>query len=307
MRHPDTPEPGTDETRRSNSGEKPTWGRGFGDVADGKPHRPDHDPAQQTWAISSSAARLFQRIRPRWLQTWKRPLKKPASRTSITTTTLDEELFRRVPRPWHATTPCAYFRDPRHVAGIGATREMQFIIARAKLLAGGLGNRSSDIGCGLGAGSRCNLAENRWGLGRRLDAEFGATGASRRAESVATRAWADRVEFRLQDYRGSIMAQYGPAIVSVGMFEHVGRRNFPQVFRSTENSSCDPQGPWRCCTRSARPGRRTRRTRWFSPPHLFRAGTFPSLLQYVGPPSRSQGSRTGDLEILRPALCAGDA
>lgn len=66
-------------------------------------------------------------------------------------------------------------------------------------------------------GVRCvgvTLSQNRFELAR---------------ERVHAAGVADRVEIRLQDYR-EVSGQYD-RITSVGMFEHVGRKNLPGYFR----------------------------------------------------------------------------
>jgi cyclopropane-fatty-acyl-phospholipid synthase len=117
---------------------------------------------------------------------------------------------------------CAYFRSP------DATLEEAQIakkthIARKLLIKPGM--RVLDIGCGWG-GLALTLARD-WGarvIGVTLSEEQLAV-ARRRA---AAEGLADRVEFRLQDYRE--VPETFDRIVSVGMFEHVGLPNFGTYF-----------------------------------------------------------------------------
>jgi cyclopropane-fatty-acyl-phospholipid synthase len=72
-------------------------------------------------------------------------------------------------------------------------------------------------------------------------------------ERVKAAGLADRIEIRLQDYR-DVTGQFD-RITSVGMFEHVGRKNLPAYFRRVQEllaedgvvmnhgiTSTDPQG-----------------------------------------------------------------
>ena len=96
-------------------------------------------------------------------------------------------------------------------------------IARKLLLAPG--QRVLDIGCGWGS-LALHLAES---------ADVCVTGLTLSAQQLSVardsaqrRGLAARVEFHAQDYRKHY-GQYD-RIVSVGMFEHVGRRNFGRYF-----------------------------------------------------------------------------
>ncbi len=134
---------------------------------------------------------------------------------------LDEELFRAfLDRGMHYS--CAYFRDP-DVSLESAQLAKCNHIAHKLLLSPG--QQVLDIGCGWGS-LALHLAETVGDsvVGLTLSAE-----QLRVARSEAVRrGLTDRVEFRLQDYREH-RGQYD-RIVSVGMFEHVGRRNFRRYF-----------------------------------------------------------------------------
>ena len=118
---------------------------------------------------------------------------------------------------------CAYFRNPDDSLDTAQANKKRHIAAKLCLDRPGL--RVLDIGSGWG------------GLGLYLAEEFGAdvTGVTLSTEqhSLSTQRAsrspaADRVRFRLCDYRDLD----GPfdRIVSVGMFEHVGKRNYPEFF-----------------------------------------------------------------------------
>jgi len=88
------------------------------------------------------------------------------------------------------------------------------------------GMRVLDIGCGWG-GMALTLARDHGArvLGVTLSREQHAV-ATRRAEEAGL---ADRVEFRLTDYRN--LDERFDRVVSVGMFEHVGAPHYREYFR----------------------------------------------------------------------------
>lgn len=119
---------------------------------------------------------------------------------------------------------CAYFRTGMETLEQSQIDKQNHIAAKLCLTEPGL--RVLDIGCGWGE------------LAITLARDFGAqvTGitlsqeqfreAQRRAEAAGV---ADRVEFRLQDYRH--VTETFDRIVSVGMFEHVGTTQYDVFFR----------------------------------------------------------------------------
>jgi cyclopropane-fatty-acyl-phospholipid synthase len=200
---------------------------------------------------------------------------------------LDEDLFRAfLDRGMHYS--CAYYRDP-DISLESAQLAKCNHIARKLLLAPG--QQVLDIGCGWG-GLALHLAENAGNsvVGLTLSAEQLRVA---RAEA-ARRGLADRVEFRLQDYREH-RGQYD-RIVSVGMFEHVGRRNFRRYFDQLARQ-LRPGGIALLHTiGSTRPPNST--NAWFRR-HIFPGGHIPSLSTVSAAIERS-GLMVGDLEILRP-------
>jgi cyclopropane-fatty-acyl-phospholipid synthase len=117
---------------------------------------------------------------------------------------------------------CAYFEYPGQSLDDAQTAKKRHIAA--KLLPAD-GATALDIGCGFG------------GLGLYLAGVAGArvTGVTLSEEqfAVATNraqdaGLADRVEFRLQDYRD--VGETFDRIVSVGMFEHVGVSHYDEFF-----------------------------------------------------------------------------
>ncbi|MBW8727911.1 MAG: class I SAM-dependent methyltransferase [Inquilinus limosus] len=127
---------------------------------------------------------------------------------------------------------CAYFATPGDSLETAQLNKKRHIAA--KLLFDKPGLKTLDIGSGWG------------GLGLYLARETGAdvTGvtlsteqhklSTARAEAAGL---ADRAKFHLRDYR----QEAGPyqRIVSVGMFEHVGKRNYAEFFAKLESLLAD--------------------------------------------------------------------
>ncbi|MBA3519098.1 MAG: class I SAM-dependent methyltransferase [Rhizobiales bacterium] len=118
---------------------------------------------------------------------------------------------------------CAYFEDPEQSLEAAQLAKKRHIAAKLLLEPGA---HVLDIGCGWG-GLALYLAEVAGAkvTGITLSEEQLAI-ANRRA---AEQGLSERVTFRLEDYR----RVSGPfdRIVSVGMFEHVGRKRYPAFFR----------------------------------------------------------------------------
>jgi len=117
---------------------------------------------------------------------------------------------------------CAYFRDPRATLEEAQIAKLRHIAAKLDLKPG---QRVLDIGSGWGS-MAIYLAENCGVdvVGVTLSTEQHALATER----AAARGLTGRVTFELKDYRDV----QGPfdRIVSVGMFEHVGLKNFPAFF-----------------------------------------------------------------------------
>jgi len=137
---------------------------------------------------------------------------------------LDDRLYALFLDPeWQYS--CAYFETPGLTLA-EAQRAKQRHIA-AKLLIDPK-DRALDIGCGWG-GFACYLSEVGQAahvLGVTLSGEQLDRAQARASE----RGLAQRVEFRLRDYR-EVEGSFDK-IVSIGMFEHVGRSNYDAFFRS---------------------------------------------------------------------------
>ncbi len=199
---------------------------------------------------------------------------------------LDEPLFRAcLDATMHYS--CAYFRDPDM-----SLEEAQR--AKSELIAGKLnlrpGHRILDIGCGWGS-LALHLARNH---------DVSVTGLTLSSEqfrvakeTARAQGFADRVRFRLEDYREH-RGTYD-RIVSVGMFEHVGKQNMRRFFDAVRQRLADdgvallhtigstdppaPVNPW------------IRR-------YIFPGGYIPSLSD-IAPVVESAGLVTADIEVWR--------
>jgi cyclopropane-fatty-acyl-phospholipid synthase len=127
---------------------------------------------------------------------------------------------------------CAYFTSPNE--DLETAQENKKRHLAAKLLLDQKGLKVLDIGSGWG------------GLGLYIAKESGAdvTGVTLSVEQqkvsserAAKARLADRVRFRLQDYREE-KGRYD-RIVSVGMFEHVGRRHYDEFFAKLKELMTD--------------------------------------------------------------------
>jgi cyclopropane-fatty-acyl-phospholipid synthase len=117
---------------------------------------------------------------------------------------------------------CAYFENGDEDIDTAQLKKIDHILTKIQVQPG---HRLLDIGCGWGAlviraaqkfGAQCvgvTLSENQFKLA---------------TERVKAAGLEDRIEIRLQDYR-DIPGQFD-RITSVGMFEHVGRKNLPGYF-----------------------------------------------------------------------------
>jgi len=114
---------------------------------------------------------------------------------------------------------CAYFRRPDDDIETAQKQKLEHICAKLRLLPG---DRLLDMGCGWGAlaihAARTHSANV---VGVTLSQEQQRAAQTR----IAELALGNRVEIRLQDYRQVPEDGSFDKIVSVGMFEHVGREH----------------------------------------------------------------------------------
>jgi cyclopropane-fatty-acyl-phospholipid synthase len=117
---------------------------------------------------------------------------------------------------------CAYFENGNESLADAQLKKIDHILTKIQMRPG---QRLLDIGCGWGAlviraaqkyGAHCvgvTLSENQYQLAR---------------ERVKQAGLSKQVEIRLEDYR-DVNGSFD-RITSVGMFEHVGRKNLPMYF-----------------------------------------------------------------------------
>lgn len=199
---------------------------------------------------------------------------------------LDSELFRRF-LDEDLQYSCAYFHDP-DMSLEAAQRAKCEHIARKLCLEPG--DHVLDIGSGWG-GMALHLARE-WGVdvtGLTLSDDQIRESQRRAAEAGVK----DRVRFLQNDYReheGSY-----DAIVSVGMFEHVGRPQY-QTFFDTVDSLLAPRG--RALIHSiGRTGPPTESQSWISR-YIFPGGYIPAASEAT-PPIEHSGLALSDLEVWR--------
>jgi cyclopropane-fatty-acyl-phospholipid synthase len=182
---------------------------------------------------------------------------------------------------------CAYFEYPGQSLEDAQTAKKRHLAA--KLLPED-GATALDIGCGFG------------GLGLYLSGVAGArvTGVTLSEEqfAVATNrarqtGLADRVEFRLQDYRD--VSETFDRIVSVGMFEHVGVNRYDEFFTKVR-SLLNDDGVMllHSIGRNGVPGV----TNPWIRKYIFPGGYIPSLSEVL-PAIERAGLYVTDIEILR--------
>lgn len=186
---------------------------------------------------------------------------------------------------------CAYWPRPDMTLEQAQAAKKAHIAAKLALAPG---QRVLDIGCGWG-GMAITLAklEQVEVLGITLSDEQLAL-ARQRAEAAGV---ADRVRFELIDYRDLAAREPGrfDRIVSVGMFEHVGARNFEAFFRACANlMTADGVMLLHTIGRFGGAGS----TDAFTRKYIFPGGYIPALSETVAASEKSRLIAT-DVETLR--------
>lgn len=199
---------------------------------------------------------------------------------------LDFELYRRfLDQDLHYS--CAYFREETMTLEQAQQAKCAHIAAKLDLKPGA---RVLDIGCGWGS-LAMHLAEKHGAHVTGITLSEEQCKVAR--ERAKARGLADRVEFRLEDYR----ATRGPfdAIVSVGMFEHVGRPQYP-VFFERARELLDDHGTMllHSIGRSTPPGGSNP---WINK-YIFPGGYIPAASEVL-PWIEKSGLILADLEVWR--------
>ena len=209
-----------------------------------------------------------------------------AKRNVVSHYDLDQRLYNLFLDPdWQYS--CAYFEYPGQSLEDAQTAKKRHIAA--KLLPKD-GATALDIGCGFGglalylagvAGARVTgvtLSEEQFTVAKNRAREAGL---------------ADRVEFRLQDYRD--VGETFDRIVSVGMFEHVGVNHYDEFFaRARSLLKDDGVMLLHSIGRNSVPGV----TNPWIRKHIFPGGYIPSLSEVL-PAVERAGLYVTDVEILR--------
>lgn len=199
---------------------------------------------------------------------------------------MDEDLFRGF-LDEDMQYSCAYFSRPDMTLEEAQTAKREHI-ARKLLLKPG--DKVLDIGCGWG-GMALHLARH---FGARVVGLTLADDQHRVARARAEKAGLeDQVQFLLQDYRDH-EDEYD-AVVSVGMFEHVGRPQYQVFFNKVfDLLKEDGRALMHTIGRSAPP---TVTNPWIHK-YIFPGGYIPALSEVARPIERS-GLVLSDVEVLR--------
>jgi cyclopropane-fatty-acyl-phospholipid synthase len=122
---------------------------------------------------------------------------------------------------------CAYFPTGMEDLDTAQERKLDLICRKLRLQPG---ERLLDIGCGWGGLAR--YAAAKYGV-QVVGVTLSEKQAAYAHEQIAQAGLADRVVVRLQDYR-DLQDEPFDKLVSVGMFEHVGRSQLPQYFAQAQ-------------------------------------------------------------------------
>jgi len=119
---------------------------------------------------------------------------------------------------------CAYFRAPDDSLDAAQAQKLDHICRKLRLAKG---ERFLDIGCGWGA--LIFWAAEHYGV-QATGITLSQNQLAHVKKEIAARGLADRVRVELRDYRDLPDVEAFDKIASVGMFEHVGPRNYYRYF-----------------------------------------------------------------------------
>ena len=203
---------------------------------------------------------------------------------------IGNDLYQLMLDPEHMQYSCAYWDEGVTTLGEAQTAKLAHIAAKLALEKG---QRVLDIGCGWG-GMAIYLARHFLVdvTAITLSQEQFALAQKRAAEAQV----ADKVKFQLIDYRDLAKSSVTfDRIVSVGMFEHVGRPQFETFFNACANLLND-NGVMLLHTigRFGGPGT----TDAFTSKYIFPGGYIPALSETLAASEKSRLIHT-DIETLR--------
>ena len=182
---------------------------------------------------------------------------------------------------------CAYFEDPNISLDDAQQDKLAHIAAKLSLKPG---QRVLDIGCGWGGlALYLHKVAGVEVLGITLSEEQLAVARARAHETGV----ADKVRFELIDYR-DVSGTYD-RIVSVGMFEHVGRKRYQAFFETIRDRLADDGiALVHTIMRADGPGK----TDPFTSRYIFPGGYCPALSEVL-PAIEQSWLWVSDIEILR--------
>ncbi|NNC59900.1 MAG: class I SAM-dependent methyltransferase [Erythrobacter sp.] len=203
---------------------------------------------------------------------------------------IGNDLYRLMLDQEHMQYSCAYWPSPE--MSLGQAQEAKLAHIAAKLVIEP-GHRILDIGCGWG-GMAIYLAKNFDVRVRGITLSEEQVALAR--ERVAAAGVSDRVEIELVDYRDLASAGLKfDRIVSVGMFEHVGRPQFATFFEACA-TLLEDDGVMLLHTigRMGSPGT----TDAFTRKYVFPGGYIPALSETIAASEKVRLIAT-DIEMLR--------
>lgn len=124
----------------------------------------------------------------------------------------------------HMVYSCAYFSDPAEELDTGQERKLDYVCRKLRLQPG---QRILDVGCGWG-GLVIHAAQH-YGVDA-TGITLSQPQADLANERIAAAGLADRCRVWVRDYRDIDETDSYDALVSVGMFEHVGAALLPTYF-----------------------------------------------------------------------------
>lgn len=199
---------------------------------------------------------------------------------------LDESLFRAfLDKDMHYS--CAYFEHEEQSLEDAQNAKARHIMNKLDVREG---QDVLDVGCGWGS-LAMYLAEH---AGARVKGITLSTEQLRVArEEAEMRGLTNLVRFELQDYRQ--VSESFDRVVSVGMFEHVGKNYYPTFFNQL--GKCLKQGGVALLHSIGSPRPPHPTNAWITR-HIFPGGYIPSLSEVL-PSVEDSGLDSTDIEVLR--------